>query len=229
VIRASRELDPRARAARRLGVLGGSFDPPHLGHLHLARVARAARELEHVVFVPAGRPPHKTERDLAPVETRIGALEVLLEDEPATSIWTVEAERAGRSYTIDTLRELRGLVGPGTRIFLLLGEDNLASLPSWREVEAILDVAEPVIAPRREAPRGEVERRGSAGEQGGLDAATLSPRARERLERGRIDAEVLAASSTELRRRLARGEPPGAALPARLHEYLVATGLYRPR
>jgi cytidyltransferase-like protein len=100
-------LSAAARGARRLGVLGGSFDPPHLGHLHAARRARDAFALEHVVFVPAARPPHKPERILAEGAERLEMLALLLADEPDVSVWDTELGRSGPSYTVDTLRELR--------------------------------------------------------------------------------------------------------------------------
>ncbi len=220
MIRGARELDARARSSRRLGFLGGSFDPPHLGHLHLARVARWARGLDHVVFVPAGRPPHKAGRELAAVEKRIRALEVLLEHEPDVSIWTVEAERPGQSYTIDTLRTLGTLLAQKTRIYLLLGEDNLPGLPAWREVEAILALAEPVVVPRCPTACGSEREDAARG---------LSELARERLAQGRVGVEALDASSTEIRSRLERGEDPGGSLPRSLRDYLIAERLYSAR
>jgi nicotinate-nucleotide adenylyltransferase len=184
----------------------------------LARVASTARALEHVVFVPAGTPPHKGGKRLAPVEKRVAALEILLADEPDVSIWTVEAERPGRSYTVDTLRLLRALAAPGAELFLLLGEDNLRTFATWRAAEEILALAEPLIAPRPAEP--------DTGSAAAALGAGLSAQARERLERGRLAAGVFPASSTELRERLARGEPPGDALPPRLLAYLRAERLY---
>jgi cytidyltransferase-like protein len=93
-------LAAAALRARRLGVLGGSFDPPHLGHLHAARAARTAFALDHVVFVPAAHPPHKPERALAEARHRLALLALLLGDDPAFSIWGAELARAGPSYTV---------------------------------------------------------------------------------------------------------------------------------
>ena len=213
-------LDPAARGVRRLGMLGGSFDPPHRGHLHMARVAREACALEHVVFVPAARPPHKPERVLAAGEERVRMLALLLEDEAScsmSSIWAVELERAGPSYTIDTVRRLRAELGPRPEIFLILGSDNLAGLPSWRAAEDLLALVQPVVVPRRAAPVDPPE------------LAVLSDAARERIARGVLASTPVDLSSSELRALLARGEDPADAFPPRLREYVAARSIYSRR
>jgi len=206
-------LSNSALKARRLGILGGSFDPPHLGHRHAAESARRAFALEHVVFVPAARPPHKPERVLAEAGERLAMLELLLADEPAASIWDVELARAGPSYTVATLRELRALVDPATRLFLVLGEDNLPGFPGWKDVEEVVALAQPVVVHRRGAPPP------------ALDG--LSPFARGRLELGILHGAALDVSSTELRARLGRGEAAPELLPPALREFIRAHGLYR--
>jgi len=209
-----------ALAAGRLGVLGGSFDPPHAGHLFAARSARRAFALEHVLFVPAARPPHKLERRLATPAQRVRMLELLLAGEPDCSIWTLELEREGPSYTLDTLRELSRRVRPEARLFLILGEDNLPGLAGWRGAEELLRLAQPIVVPRQSA---------SPGPPPPLDEG-LSERARTRLRIGRLSGTTLEASSSELRARLGRGEPPeppGGQLPEALRAHLAAGDLYR--
>jgi len=205
-----------ACAARRVGLYGGSFDPPHRGHLHVARAAARASELEHVIFVPAARPPHKPERRLASALDRVAMLCLLLADEPGSSIWTVELARAGPSYTIDTVRELLPRLAPGARLHLILGADNLTTLPHWREVEELLRLARPVVVPR---PGG-----GPPGEQEGL-----SGEARAALAEGRVDVEALDVSSTELRGALREGGGLAAAagLTTPVFDYIRARDLYR--
>lgn len=203
-----------ARQAKRLGVLGGSFDPPHLGHLHAARRAREAFALEHVVFVPAARPPHKPGRVLASAEQRLEMLALLLADEPECSVWGVELARRGPSYTVETLRELRALVPPPAGLFLILGEDNLPGFARWRAAEEIVALAQPIVVHR-----------------GGLEAAAgvgeLSTIARTRLAIGRLTTPALDASSTAIRTSLSRGGPALELVPPRLLEYIRAHGLYR--
>lgn len=210
-------LDPRARRARRLGILGGSFDPPHRAHLQVARAARQAFSLDHVVFVPAARPPHKPERVLAAGQERARMLALLLDDEPAVSVWGVELARPGRSYTIDTVNELRREVGPDVELFLILGSDNLPGLPGWRAAEELLAMVQPIVVPRPGFPVEASE----------LEA--LSAAARARLVVGVLDCEPVDLSSSALRARLARGEDPGDAVPERLREYVLARGIYAAR
>ena len=209
-------LSDAARRASRLGVLGGSFDPPHLGHLHAARCAREAFALEHVVFVPAARPPHKPERILAGERERLEMLALFLAGEPGVSVWDVELGRSGPSYTVDTLRQLRALVPLPAALFLILGEDNLSGFARWRAAEEIVALAQPIVV-----HRGGVER---AAEH---ELDDLSPRARTRLALGRLACPPLDASSTEIRGELASGVEVPARLPPKLAQYVRAHGLYR--
>jgi nicotinate-nucleotide adenylyltransferase len=210
-------LSDAARSSARLGVLGGTFDPPHEGHLHAARRARAAFALDHVVFVPAGRPPHKSQRELAPAEERVAMLTLLLAGERACSIWGAELERDGPSYTVDTLHALRREVGPATRFFLVLGEDNLAAFASWHQAEEIVRLAQPVVVHR-------------AGNDPGLlsaGTAALSEFARARFALGAIAGDPVEVSSTELREHLGRGQVPERGLPEPLRAHLRSRLLYR--
>lgn len=206
-------LSDAARVARRLGVLGGSFDPPHQGHLHAARSALAAFELDHVLFVPAARPPHKPERALAGAGERLAMLALLLEREPRMSVWEAELQRGGASYTVDTLLDLRAELAPEVRLFLVIGQDNLGGFPHWREAERIVALAQPIVVHREALARSEL--------------AGLSSAARSRIELGILDVAPCAVSSSELRERLARGEYPEDGLPPGLREYLARSGLYR--
>jgi nicotinate-nucleotide adenylyltransferase len=207
-----------ARNAQRLGVLGGSFDPPHLGHLHAARRAREAFALEHVLFVPAARPPHKPGRILASGAERLEMLALLLADEPWTSVWGVELARKGPSYTVDTMRELRARVSPGTQLHLILGEDNLAGFARWKEAEALVRLAQPIVVHRSGADL--------VAALTAPDMLALSQFVRTRIALGVLASAPLDASSTELRAALARGAPAGA-LPPRLAAFVEARGLYR--
>jgi len=217
-------LAERARRAERLGILGGSFDPVHIGHVHVAETARAAANLDHVVWIPAARPPHKPERVLADAGHRLAMLELALagcERPDAHSLWGVELERVGPSYTVDTLDALareRGPAGAG-ELFLLLGSDSVPGLATWREVERILSAARPLVVAREGVGREVLE---------GLRSA-LSAEAVERLASGWIDAPPVPASSTELRERLAGSAPRRDDLPAGVWEYLERERIYAER
>lgn len=206
------------RRPPRLGLLGGSFDPVHEGHLHAARAARDGFDLEGVVFVPAARPPHKPGRVLAPAHHRQAMLELALAREPSFTIDPRELSRPGPSFTIDTVRELEQQAGgpDAVDLYLVLGSDNLKGLASWRAVGDLLARVQPIVIQR------------------GADAALLMEELRgeldaelvERLERGLLELPPMEVAATELRWRLARGEDPGPLLGAGVFDYVRAHGLY---
>ncbi len=126
----------------RLGVLGGTFDPPHYGHLLLADTARVQLRLERVLFVPAGQPPHKPRAQPTLVAHRMALIKAALADanEPAFSLSCVDIERPGPHYTVDTLKILHEAF-PGARVWFLIGADSLADLPKWRLPHRIIELA----------------------------------------------------------------------------------------
>jgi nicotinate-nucleotide adenylyltransferase len=132
---------------RRIGVLGGTFDPLHNGHLHIARELRQALDLDTVVWVPAGRPPHKTGQIVSSDQDRLAMLRLALAGSPGDEISTIDLERAGPSYTADMLETLGEQRAPATLVFLM-GEDSLRDLPTWRDPERILRAAELAVAGR---------------------------------------------------------------------------------
>jgi nicotinate-nucleotide adenylyltransferase len=214
-------MKPDFAGVRRVGVFGGSFDPVHMGHLHVARSAAEAFDLERIVFVPAARPPHKPGVNLAGGAARLDMLRIALADEASWSTCDLELGREGPSFTIDTLRELprRLALERGARLFLLIGSDNLRGFPTWRQAEELLEIAEPIIVHRGEdlAPVwAELQR-------------DLPSRAFERLRSALLTPEPVRISASELRARLARGEGPGEQLPPGVLEYIRARGIYAPQ
>ena len=165
------------RVERRIGLFGGSFDPPHAGHLHVARAARGRFGLERVVFVPAAEPPHKPGRQLESGADRLAMLRLLLADEPGCETSDLELRRGGRSFTIDTVRALPAALGEpeDCEIYLLIGSDNLAGLPGWREARALLERVQPVV----------VRREGTLADEIALLAPLLPEELLRKLERSR--------------------------------------------
>lgn len=211
-----------SEAPLRLGLFGGSFDPVHNGHLHVARAAGEAFHLDRIAFVPAARSPFKLGRALAPGEDRLAMLEIAIRGEPAWTISDIELRRGGTSYTVDTVRELPGALGlpGGVRIHLLIGDDNLEGLPLWIEVEELLRLARPVVVRRFPGTRRILE-----GLRGRLSEAALA-----RLAEGFLEVPPVPWESTELRRALAAGGdlPRGLrdALPEGVLEYIRRRGIY---
>lgn len=212
---------PPLASVRRLGLFGGSFDPVHLGHEHVARSAAAAFALERVIWIPAARPPHKPERILADAADRVAMLELALLTEPSWSVSRLELERAGPSFTIDTVRALPAELGCAgdVELYLLIGGDNLVGFAGWREVESLLARVQPVVVVRRGDERDALAE---------LVRGLPEPLVRK-VERGIVAAPPVPISSTELREKFARGESVDALLVPRVAEYIRARGLYRPR
>ncbi|MBN1256529.1 MAG: nicotinate (nicotinamide) nucleotide adenylyltransferase [Planctomycetes bacterium] len=130
-----------------IGLLGGTFDPIHKGHLHLAHYARQEFKLKKVLFVPTSIPPHKATTDIAPVEDRLAMLRLAIADNPEFEISTLELDRGGVSYTIDTLREL-GKLFPAIRFRIIFGADMLPQLHFWKEAGEVLRLGRPIVATR---------------------------------------------------------------------------------
>jgi len=134
-------------AGRRVGVFGGTFDPPHLGHTSVAAEVMEALELDRLLWVPAGTPPHKRSRPVTPAEVRRRMVAAAIAQHPGFELCDLELARGGISYTVDTLRELSS-AHPGWSLFLILGADLMADFASWREPDAIRRMAQLVAISR---------------------------------------------------------------------------------
>ena len=175
---------PAARRARRVGVFGGTFDPPHFGHLALAEWARAELGLDRVWFVPAGQPPHKRRGATSGTADRVAMTRLAVRGNPAFAVSTIEASRRGPSYTADTVRALASR-SPRDELYLLMGADMFATFRDWREPEEIRRNAVLAVAlrpgarlPRR--PRASRDRRVVWLTNPGLELSSSALRARAR-------------------------------------------------
>ncbi len=131
----------------RVGVLGGTFDPIHLGHLILAEQAREALRLQQLLFVPASQPWRKGDRAITPAHHRLNMVRLALADTPFETS-TLEMDREGPCYTVDTLEQLRHGLRPASLMFFILGYDALQDLPNWHEPQRIVALATLAVAPR---------------------------------------------------------------------------------
>ncbi len=140
---------PAPVVAGSLGILGGTFDPIHHGHLVIAEEAREALGLERVLVVPAATPPHKPGRPVTAAEHRLAMAELATAGNPAFAVSRVELDRGGRSFTVDTLETLRAERGPGVEDpWFILSSEALAELPSWRRPDRILELCRLAVVPR---------------------------------------------------------------------------------
>ena len=131
-----------------IGVLGGTFDPIHIGHLAVAEEVRARLNLAEVVLVPTGRPWLKTKSPVSAVEHRMEMVRLAIADKSGLKLSAVEVERPGPSYTVDTIAELQGQLGVGDELFFIVGWDNLAQLPKWKEPSRLIKMCHLVVVPR---------------------------------------------------------------------------------
>jgi nicotinate-nucleotide adenylyltransferase len=142
----------RIDAISRLGVLGGTFDPVHLGHLILAEEARDQLGLSVVYFVPAGDPPHKQGRRLAPVEDRLRMIELAIAGNDRFRASRVDADRPGPHYTLDMVRIFQAQLPPGGELYFLMGYDSLAELPTWHLAADLVAACRLVALTRHDVP-----------------------------------------------------------------------------
>ena len=131
-----------------IGVLGGTFDPIHMGHLVLAEEVRARLNLAEILFVPAGRPWLKVGSPGSPAGHRVEMVRLAIADKPYFKLSTIEIERAGPTYTVDTIAELKAQLGTENELFFMLGWDNLARLPRWRQPSQLIAMCHLVAVPR---------------------------------------------------------------------------------
>ncbi len=197
----------------KIGVLGGTFDPVHLGHLKIAEEARESLNLSELIFVPAGQPPLKLPHPITSAEHRLEMLRLAVGDSPHLKVSTMEIERSGPSYTVDTVAELRGQYGSEDELFFILGWDSLAQLEEWREPSRIIRMCYLVAVPRPGCQQPNLE---------ALEANI--PGISQRvvfLERPRVDI-----SASAIREMAARGMSLSQLVPQPVEEYIRQHELY---
>ena len=202
---------------RHIGVIGGTFDPIHFGHLVIAEEVYATLKLAQMVFVPAGQPPHKPEQVVTPAQDRLAMLQLAIASNPHFTISMVDLERPGPSYTVETLRLLREQWGEQTAIYFVIGRDSLEDLLDWYDPLGILEQLDYLVA---------VKRPGYTEEKGYIERLEERlPGIRQRLII--MSAPQLEISATELRQRVAEGRPIKYQVPEVVEQYILQHGLYR--
>lgn len=199
--------------SRRIGILGGTFDPIHIGHLILAEEAWFQLRLDHIYLAPAGNPPHKRGRRMAPVEDRLCMAELATADVDYALISRIDADRPGPHYTSDLVRLLQQQVGPGTDIYFLMGMDSLRDLPTWHEAQWLVDHARLAALSRHD-----VELDWEA-----LEAALPGVRSRVTI----LDMPELEIASHVIQQRVRNGQPIRHMVPRAVEAYIMKHGLYQ--
>ena len=191
---------------KKLGVLGGTFDPIHMGHLVLAEQAREQFELDQIIFIPSASPPHKTEQELSLAIHRFEMTKLALEGNRYFSVSDIELKRKGLSYTIETLRELKGLY-KDSEIYFLTGSDVLEEITTWKDPEEIYKLARIVIAVRP-----------------GFDKFDPENHFAKKSVIVRITGVDI--SSTQIREKVRNGESIKYLVPSKVEEYIKKKNLY---
>ena len=199
-------------AGGRLGILGGTFDPIHMGHLQMAEAVYRRMALAQVLFIPAYVPPHKVGMYFATAQERYAMTELAVADYPYFAVSDMELRRSGVSYTIDTLRELRRLY-PSRELYFIIGADSVAQLHTWHNIEEMLELITFVAA-------------GRPGYEGVMEqvARRLGQRARERIIL--LDTPEYDISSTDIRARIAGRASLAGLVPQAVEKYIYRHGLY---
>lgn len=197
----------------RLGLFGGTFDPPHLGHLILASEAFAQLRLDRLLWVLTPAPPHKRGQVITPLEHRLAMLELAIAGDPSFELSRAELDRPGPHYTLDTVKRIQA-DAPSADVILLIGGDSLRDLPTWHR-------AADLVAACREI--GVMRRPGDSADLSALERSLPGIRSKVRF----VDAPLLEIASSEIRRRAAAGESFRYYVPPAVHEYILQHNLYR--
>lgn len=190
------------RKKKRIGILGGTFNPPHAGHLILAEEALKQLKLDKVVFIPAYIPPHKTVKDNN-AYTRYKMVDLACKGNPKFEVSKVELEKKSVSYSVDTLRELKSKYGANTELFFITGSDSLNELESWKNITEVLKLANFVVANRP-----------------GFSVNKIKRKLRM------IEIPALDISSSMIRDRVRRSQTIKNLLPDAVREFIIKHGLY---
>ena len=201
-----------------LGVLGGTFDPIHLGHLAAAEAAQHTLSLDQILLVPSRIPPHRAQPATASEDDRLAMAQLAADNRPGWSVSRIEIDRQGKSYTYDTLV---ALAQPGTQIFFITGADAFAEIASWSRYPAVLDLANFVVVSRPGTTLDSLrERVPSAFDH--RTAANTAASTRVIL----VETHTPDVSSTEIRRRVRAGQRLSGLVPDAVERYISAHGLY---
>ncbi len=203
-------------AEQRIGLLGGTFDPIHFGHLLLAVHSYEKLRLDRVIFIPARLPPHKAE-PVVEAAHRLEMVRLAVAQDHRFLVCDCELGRAEPSYTIETVRQMQSSLGSETHLFWLIGSDMVADLPSWQKIAELLELIEIIVVSRA----GLVEPDYSA-----LESA-LTVEQIKRLQANKIDLPLIDISSTQIRKRIGAEQSVRYLLPRVVEEYITQHKLYR--
>jgi nicotinate-nucleotide adenylyltransferase len=188
----------------RIGILGGTFNPVHIGHLILAEEAHFKLKLDKIIFVPAFLPPHKEAESVINAKHRLHMVNLAIEDNRVFEVSTVEIDAKKKSYSIDTLKEFRKAYGEDAQLYFITGSDSLKDLFSWKNVNDIFKISKFVVANRPGYPVKEVPKE--------VETVVITP---------------IEVSSEDIRRRLKEGRSIRYLVPEKVRKYIAEHDLYK--
>lgn len=194
-------------SSSRVGLFGGTFDPIHRAHLEVARQSLIQMDLDKVILIPSKHPPHKDEKGLTGAELRYRMVELAIEGREAMEVSSVEIEREGPSYTVDTLKEMEKIFD---EIMFIVGADNLINIKTWKQPEELLQMCPFVVAPR-----------------GGVLKKDFKDEIFEGKDLRFLDMSEISLSSTEIRERIADEQAVDGLVPGKVLDLIEEKGLYR--
>lgn len=197
----------------KIGILGGTFDPVHNGHIKVAEAVKTQLDLAKVVFVPAGQPWLKSGSPVSAAEHRVEMVRLAIDGHPGFELSLVEIDRPGPSYTVDTIKELHAKLGAGDALFFILGWDSLAQLPRWKEPARFIELCHLVAVPRPGCKLPDLK-----------ELETLVPGLSSRLVL--LDKPEIDVSATQIRRRVAEGLSIRGLVPIPVTGYIKTHKLY---
>ncbi len=195
----------------KLGIFGGTFDPPHWGHLILAEAAREQLQLDQVLWLVAGQSPLKQTQPISPATVRAEMVQAAIADNPNFALSRIDLDRPPPHYTVDSLKLLRHEF-PAAEFYFLMGEDSLRDIPRWRNPEELISLTRLVVAER---PGVEADLR---------DVETRAPGISKRVQR--IDAPLIALAASDIRRRIREGRTVRYRLPPEVYRIIEREQLY---
>jgi len=198
---------------KKIGVLGGTFDPVHLGHIVMAEEVKKALDLAEVLMIPAGQPQSRPAENLTPAKQRLEMLELAVEGKPGLKVSNIEIERKGPSFTVDTLLELKNTYGRGYEIYFILGWDSLAQIPAWHEPSRLINLCYLVAVPRPGFKRPTLKT--MEGVVPGISDRVIY-----------MDGPKIDISATEIREKVGRGESIAELVPEAVADYIKKNKLY---
>ena len=198
----------------KIGILGGTFDPVHNGHLAIAEEARAYLNLNEVLFLPAGQPWMKADRSISPAQHRVAMLALALQSRPGFKYSTMEIEHQGPSYSVNSIAELQAEAAVPSDWYFILGWDNLSKVPLWKEPQKLIEMCFLVAVPRPGFDRPNIKKL-EAALPGILQKVILMNKPR------------LHVSATDIRSKIAQGLPISGLVPEAVEKYIRENGLYR--